>query len=295
MSVTVRIPSSFRLSAIDKFVREIVLPNGQPASDHILLDFKFLNFIDGSGYTVLSNTIGWLIDNDIKVSFTNHQNTLNVAIRYLDDCGFFRRYLGENLSTASGIRTSTLPCTLVEHARSFSWIESSLTPWMCYQLEVSPGAIASVKTCVKELFNNINDHSARHTGYVHAQYYPNLRNLRITVSDFGVGVPTTIRGKFGQMSDPEAIRMAAEEGVTAQSQPNNMGAGLNFLIDCVTSNGGSVLIHSLTGSLSCTMEKGRQIRRPSQGRGSYPGTLVDITIDTRLFQGDDDYRGEVEW
>jgi hypothetical protein len=98
------------------------------------------------------------------------------------------------------------------------------------------------------------------------------------------------------MPDAAAIAHAAKEGVTSQSTPNNMGAGLNYLIDRITADEGSVVIHSLSGTLNCFSERGKQIRRAAGARGRYPGTLVDITIDTRLFTGDeDDYRGDVEW
>jgi anti-sigma regulatory factor (Ser/Thr protein kinase) len=283
------------LNAIDRFTREIVSADGRPRSSEIDLDFGALNFIDGSGYTVLSNTIGWLIDNGVQIGFINFENMESPAISYLDDCGFFRNYIKIPLSRFSSIRSTTLPCVSVLSAQAFSWIEHKLTPWLQYELDASYNSLSSVRTCIKELFNNISDHSRRNTGYVHAQHYPNVRQIRITVSDFGVGIPATIKSRFGEMSDGAALELAAQEGITARSRPNNMGAGLNYLIDTVTNNDGIVLIHSLSGSLRSSLERGKQVRRASVGRGSYPGTLIDIALDTRLFVGDDDDRGTVEW
>lgn len=295
MSTVVTLPRAFRLNAIDRFTQQIVAKTGKPLDTRFIIDLGSLDFIDGSGYTVLSNTLGWLRANRCSVTFKNYTNLQREGIRYLDDCGFFRKYLRGCLDRSSRVRQSTLPCTSVENARAFSWIENSLSPWMSGALGATYGSLSSIRTCVKELFNNISDHSAQNTGFVHAQHYPTYRQIKITVSDFGVGIPATIRGRFGLMTDSEAIKLAAEEGVTSQSRPNNMGAGLNYLIDCITANEGSVLIHSLSGSLYAKSERGRQRRVPSSGRGSYPGTLVDITLDTRLFVGDDDDRGDVEW
>jgi hypothetical protein len=295
MTTIVTLPQVFRANAIDRFTRQAVRSDGRPTDDRFVFDFQKLDFIDGSGYTVLSNTLGWLQYHNAELRLRNFDDMNKEGIRYLDHCGFFRRHLGYALDNASRVRSTTLPCTSIEHARAFSWIEHSLSPWLGYALDASYGSLSSVRTCVKELFNNIADHAAVNTGYVHAQHYPSARQVKITVSDFGVGIPTTIRRRFGAMTDSEAIRYAAEEGVTAQSTPNNMGAGLNYLIDCVTANEGNVLIHSLSGSMNCFVDRRRQHRRPSLGRGSYPGTLVDITLDTRLFVGDEDERGEVEW
>lgn len=167
---------------------------------------------------------------------------------------------------------------------------------MQWNLNATYGELSSLRTCLKELFNNIAAHSSKSTGFVHVQHYPNVRQIKITVSDFGVGIPSTIRRRFGLMTDAAAIAHAALEGVTSQSTPNNMGAGLNYLIDRVTADDGSVVIHSLSGTLACYRDKGKALRRSSAAKGRYPGTLVDITIDTRLFVGDEnDARGDVEW
>jgi anti-sigma regulatory factor (Ser/Thr protein kinase) len=296
MTLTVMLPMTFKLDAIDKFSKDVVAPDGNPRDSVYLFDFARLNFIDGSGYTVLSNTLAWLQSHKVVCRFTNYANLTRLAIVYLDDCGFFRQHLGGVLRRGSSLRETTLPCTHVENARAFSWIEHQFSPWAASILGVTYGNLSSLRSCLKEVFNNIGDHSSKNTGFVHAQHYPTVRHLKITVSDFGVGIPNTIRRSFGDMSDAAAIAHAAKEGVTSQSRPNNMGAGLNYLIDRVTDDDGSVLIHSLSGNLACYTDRNRQIRKPSVGRGTYPGTLVDITLDTRLFVGDDDDdRGEVEW
>ncbi len=225
MTTRIVLPRVFRLDAIDRFAQQIVGADGLPADTVYELDFAQLDFIDGSGYTVLSNTIEWLKYHWVRVAFFNLINLNRNGIRYLDACGFFRRYINRQLIPGSQSTETTLPCAPVEFARAFSWIEHVLSPWLGKALEASYASLSSVRTCVKELFNNIADHAAVSTGFVHAQHYPNKRQLKITVSDFGVGIPATIRGRFGEMSDAEAIRLAAREGVTAQSRPNNMAQG----------------------------------------------------------------------
>lgn len=99
------------------------------------------------------------------------------------------------------------------------------------------------------------------------------------------------------MNDGEAIIHATKEGVTAKSQPNNMGAGLSYLVDTVLGNRGIVRFHSLSGNLTCeTDNRGKRRLRTRNGCGHYPGTLIELELDTRLFVGDeDDDRVDFEW
>lgn len=296
MATRIVLPVTFTLSAIRPFTRGIVGSVGSPCDTKFTFDFSRLNFIDGSGYTVLSNTLEWLDSKGVALAFANIDNLTRPAMQYLDDCGFFQTYIGYPLRPDAAIRATTLPCTAVEHAHAHGWLEYQFSQWMCATLDVNHGALSSVRTCVKELFHNINDHSTRDTGFVHVQHYPNNREIKITVSDFGTGIPSNIRSKFGPMRDGAAILLASKEGVTSQSTPNNMGAGLNYLIDVVTGNDGRVSLHSFSGTLNCFRGKDGSVERRSfDGNATYPGTLVDITLDTRMFVGDDDERVEVEW
>lgn len=297
MITSVFLPSNFKIEAIDRFTREVVSADGTPQSLDFSFDFSRLNFIDGSGYTVLSNTLEWLLSQGAHVSIKGFdKNTQRPAISYLDDCGFFRSYLKSPLDKNASRRPTTLPCSSVQDNVAFSWIEHKISPWLSNVLFTSHASLGSLRTCVKEVFHNISDHSTLNTGFVHVQHYPNIRNLKITVSDFGLGIPSTIRQHFGEMDDGAAILLASKEGVTAKSRPNNMGAGLNYLIDTIVGNRGSVLIHSLSGSLYCARGKGDlPFRKASLGRGVYPGTLIDITLDARLFVGDEEDRMDIEW
>lgn len=261
-----------------------------------IFDFAEVSFIDGTGYTVLSNTLQWLISHGTEITFRNWDNANKPAIAYLDDCGFFLEYVEIPIRQNRQCRSTTIPCTPIKHANAHGWLERKLSPWIGHVLGVSHGQLASVRTCVKEIFNNIDDHSTQDTGFVHLQHYPNIHSVKITVSDFGTGIPNTIRAQFGDMTDREAILHASKEGITAKSRPNNMGAGLAYLIDTVTANQGTVAIHSLSGILNCFRDKdGMAARKAATGNGMYPGTLIDINLDTRLFVGDEEERVDLEW
>lgn len=295
MSVTVVLPRAFRLHALGPFTSEIIGAHGLPKSDEIIFDFERLDFIDGTGYTVLSNTISWLISNGVACKFKNFKNANSNAMSYLDDCGFFRAYIGYSLSWNSKVRTSTIPCISVSHAGAHGWINSSLSPFLCKAFRVNYFQLSNVRTCVKEIFNNIQDRSLENTGFVHVQHYPGVHKVNITISDFGQGIPATIKRQFGDMDDGCAIERATEEGVTSKSTPRNQGIGLAYLLDVMCKNQGTTIIQSSNGSYRCDCDRGRSLIKKNYNKGFYPGTLIDLQFDTRLFSLDEDEVGTVEW
>lgn len=293
---TVVLPIQFKITAVNKFTSQLLDQNANPTEESFTFDFEKLNFIDGSGYTVLSNAIGYLLHRGIRISFRNFKQTQRPAIQYLDDCGFFRQHLNYPLRREAQIRNTTIPCQSISHDRGFDWIENKLGPWLSYALDKPQSELASVRTCVKEVWNNVADHSTMATGFVHSQHYPNAHQLRITLSDFGLGIPETIKAVYGEMPDQNAIALATRNGVTARSKANNMGVGLSYLVDTVLAKRGKVRLHSRNGNVTfyCDM-RGNKVDEKRGDRGVYPGTLVEIELDTRLFIGDDDERGDFEW
>lgn len=90
---------------------------------------------------------------------------------------------------------------------------------------------------------------------------------------------------------------ATEEGFTTKSTPRNMGVGLDFLIATVTGNKGNVGIYSGRGVLysyrsdfTGNIEKNASVRN-----AAYPGTLVDLTLKTDCFVGDDTEEEDMKW
>ncbi|HZF94611.1 MAG TPA: ATP-binding protein [Allosphingosinicella sp.] len=292
----VLLPASFTETALYSFVASVVSTGGTPVADAFEFDFGRLWWIDGTGLTVFCNVLEWLRARNAAVRFVNYgQDT--PALSYLDDSGFFQEYIGKPLRPNAKVRRSTLPFKPILPTESFSWLEHVATPWLASVLHVDQRALTSIKTSAKEIFNNISDHSGETIGFVHIQHHPMKREVHLTISDFGRGIPATIRSTFGPKSDADALRMAVEDGITARSRPNNRGAGLRILLDYVCDNKGSVVIHSLTARLRARAAVGTapaiDVRT---GAGTYPGTLVNIILPTTDFVGDPVEEAEAfEW
>jgi hypothetical protein len=246
----VNLPSIFNYQSMYGFTGAVVGPDGYPRDDAFNFNFQNLSWIDGSGLTVFCNTLEWLHSHGVKMTFSGHDLAKN-AIVYLDDCQFFARYLGAKLRPQAKARTTTLPFVQVAHADTFGWLEFTFTPWMSRVLQTNPASLGSVRACIKEVFLNISDHSSQSSGFVHVQHYPRANEVKVTLSDFGKGIPANIRTKCPDIDDGAAILRATQPGFTTKSTPRNMGVGLDFLIESVTGNKGSVAIYSFRGSLLC--------------------------------------------
>lgn len=296
MSATVYLPSRFTFASLPSFTSQIVGTDGHPKADQFTFDFSSLNFIDGSGMTVISNTMEWLDYRKVKMFFSGHKRPHVDCISYLDDCGFFHRHLGESVRPHARVRSTTLPFTKVAHADAHNWLEASFTPFMCNALGVQSGALASIRSCVGEIFNNIQDHSTLNIGFAHVQRYPNMKRVVVTISDFGRGIPNSMRQRHPGLTDTEAVLRATEEGITSQTTPRNRGLGLDLLIRRVTGNSGYVTIYSFNGAISCSSDDyGNIVKTPIMGNGAYPGTLVEISLRTDCFVGDDFEEEDMQW
>lgn len=198
------LPRKFDYGTMYHFIAPIVRTDGYPSDAHFIFDFKDLAFIEGAGLTVFCNTLAWLQSHGVKTHFTNVAPANN-AVSYLDDCGFFDRFQGQKLRAHAKPRVSTLPSLMVAYADSHGWLEYSFTPWLANVLGVEAAALGSVRSCIKEIFNNILDHSTRNSGFVHVQHYPRGKIVQIAISDFGRGIPATVRNKITNLDDGAAI------------------------------------------------------------------------------------------
>jgi anti-anti-sigma regulatory factor len=293
--ITVDLPQTFNLKSTHKFVGRVIDTIGLPRATEIVFDFSQLRFIDGSGLTVFCNTLEWLFNRDVKCSF-RHFNLNNEAVRYLDDCGFFKKYIGNKLGKYSTVRSSTLPALEIASADTYGWLEGKAAPWIAHKLGTIPEKLQTVKVCMKEIFNNISEHSDEDTGFVHIQHYPAADKLSITISDFGKGIPAVIRTKYPYVNDTRAILLATTDGVTTKIGGGYCGHGLDELVQyTVIRNRGLVSIYSGKGGVICSPRAQRALKTPWLGTGRFPGTLVDITfrINETLF--DEDEEADLEW
>jgi anti-sigma regulatory factor (Ser/Thr protein kinase) len=293
------LPSNFTRHTMYDLLNSVIDFELNPKDHTITFDFSNLNFIEPSGITILSNLFEWLVRRGVDTNVLCPERIVggkNDPLQYLDDSRFFERYIGQTITDNPEIRPTTIPLKLVTYENSYQWLERDFTFWLSQQLGINPKSLVNIRMCIGEIFNNINDHAQENTGCIFAQHYPRSKEIKIAISDFGVGIPNNIRRLNPSLQDHHAIEKATEEGFTSKTSPRNLGAGLHTLIEnVVNDNGGAVHIHSNYGILSCTKGYTEIQKTPILKNGFYPGTFIEVVLKTDAIQNIEDYEEEFEW
>jgi signal transduction histidine kinase len=130
---------------------------------------------------------------------------------------------------------------------------------------------------VWEIYENAFEHSESQVGvFSCGQYYPQMRQLKLTAVDFGVGIPTKVRAflKNATMRAEDTMRWAFQPGTTTTSGTFVRGMGLDFLKQFVRLNRGQLEVFSTDGYAVIGSTHESYITR----RSSFAGTLVNISL-----------------
>lgn len=270
--VKVKIPRQFKTKTMFQLINDVL--KHRPNNMHIEFDFTELKFIYPTGLTILSNLIEFLQLLECKVTF-RITKPFSTGIEYLDDANFFKYYLGKNICENTNIRVGTTPLERIDSENCFSWLELFFRPWIINQSELTSPEISHIMIAMQEIFSNIRHHSTINTACIVSQYFPKQRSIILSISDFGIGIPSNIRKIKPKINDDEALILASIDGFTTKSHPGNGGAGLANIIKGITSYGqGEVRIYSCAGKLTCK----NGIVCGEMSPGFYPGTLFEIKI-----------------
>jgi len=260
----------------------------------LVFDFSQLSFIQPAGITFLSNLVHWLAASGCQVLFAGLDRGTE-ALRYLDDSLFFEQHLGRKLHPFSCPRDTTRPLQKIVQAESHAWLRMNLMPWLAARLNVSDASLRQFQVSVSEIFNNIENHTRYDIGSIFVQHFPRQDRVNISVSDFGHGIPESVR-KVINLPDAEAIIKATEEGFTTKSIPQNAGIGLDYLLKSVVlANGGTVTIYSLRGIVRFMSDGTRVIPYAFPHTGYCPGTTIDINLRTDTIEVLEDESEDLQW
>lgn len=114
------------------------------------------------------------------------------------------------------------------------------------RMSLSQGVKDSLYMSMQEILTNVFDHSKSDNGcFVCAQYYPAKRIIRFCITDFGVGILSNLKEKYGVTTAIDAIQLSVKEGVT--SRPQSAGFGLSHIRNFLKVNEGTLTIISGKG------------------------------------------------
>ncbi|MFH1097455.1 MAG: ATP-binding protein [Candidatus Desantisbacteria bacterium] len=132
---------------------------------------------------------------------------------------------------------------------------------------------------VWEIYANAFEHRESPVGiFSCGQYYPRRHELKLTVVDFGVGIPSNVRLFFKpdpraqSLSAASCLKWAFQRGMT--TKPDSRGMGLDLLKEFVKLNKGKLEVFSHEGYAIIDSEQEQFVNRTT----FFEGTLVNITF-----------------
>lgn len=137
--------------------------------------------------------------------------------------------------------------------------------------------LAAIEWSLNEITDNVINHSESSTGgYVQLSTIKSRRIVELVVSDAGIGIPTSLRKSFPELtSDNDALDRAIKEGVTRDKRVGQ-GNGLFGSYEICWASEGYFELDSGYGRLNLSQQRRMRTR---QDHILYKGTLVVAGID----------------
>jgi len=240
----------------------------------VIFDFTGCGFLRQNAVVVLGALIRLLQQNGNTVAFRLDTIVDRVRVN-LEQNGFLHR-LGLGGSPWNG---NSIPYREDTHVDENDYADHLSEKWLGKGwINVSENLRDHIVSRVIEAYINVFDHAKSPIGVITCgQYYPSMRELRITMVDMGVGIPRTVREYLKQpiMTPEAALRWAFEPMMTTKDQ-NNFARdnGLKLLKSFMQDNHGKLEIYSETG-YACIDDRGNHFENRQQG---FQGTIVQITL-----------------
>jgi len=294
-AVEVKIPERLRGESMSIVVSGAVGKLADRIPGEVVFDFRDLVFVEPSGIVFLSNFIHWLQQKQCAVRFAGTEQETE-ALRFLDDSLFFEQHWGKKLRSSSKPRSTTRPLIKIAQPESHAWLQFNLLPWLSREIGIPVPSFSDLKTALSELFNNIQDHTEHDIGSIFAQHFPNRKEILIALSDYGRGIPASVRTRLPNLSDSEAIIQAVQDGFTIKSEKRNKGVGLHFLLDQITIKlRGHVAIYSHGAMVLFKGSNSGILSEVSKKVGYSPGTMIDICLKTDAVEAIPEPIEEMQW
>lgn len=139
-----------------------------------------------------------------------------------------------------------------------------------------------IVSTVWEIYANAFEHGKTEIGvFSCGQHYPQLNKLKLTVVDFGIGIPHNVRDFLGKadLAADEALKWAFQPGTTTRRGDVTGGIGLDCLKSFVKQNKGKLEIFSHDGYVTINESEETYTKREI----FFEGTLVNITLQCDQF------------
>lgn len=239
----------------------------------VTFDFSNCDFLRPNAVAFLGGLARLIADRSGRFVFK--WNTLKSAIQTnLAQNGFMAAF-GHNAGPWTG---NSIPYREDRIVNKWEIINYLQNMWLGRDwVHVSKKLRNSIAGTMWEVYTNAFEHSKSPIGIVSCgQHYPYLNELKLTVVDFGLGIPSTVRW-FKKKSDIPAsktLKWAFQPGTTTKPNGISRGAGLDLLKNFIKINNGRLEIFSQDGYALIDEHQETYTDR----RTFFEGTLINITL-----------------
>lgn len=258
-------PKLSTVAYADKIIKNCV--DAQKSNKPLTFNFEKNTWMDPFAITAIAGTIQCCLQ--VKKRDIKYVPPEAIKLRnYLSQIGFNKFF---HINSKDIHRDTSVELTQLT-ALNPLYIEN-LIILIDAKMRLSQGVKDSLKMSIQEILTNVFDHSKSATGcFICAQYYPAKITIRLCITDFGVGILSNLRKKYGISTDIEAIKLSVKEGVT--SRPQSAGFGLTNIRNFIKVNEGTLTIISGKGKVNFYSNK---VESYNMTKG-FEGTIVNLKI-----------------
>ncbi|WP_194976437.1 hypothetical protein [Aquiflexum lacus] len=254
----------------------------------------YLQFLNPSDILMLTEFIIIQLQRVKKVDLTVHNPNVK---KYLEAIGIFE-FCTKNYSGSTEIKEissyTAMPIRRVNQENMNYYIDQTQKYFQRYCHNKDLGVL---NIALSELINNVYDHSKSFVdSLVFSQFYPGSNEIKIAVSDLGLGIPKTVNKYFSekgknQVSQEEGIRWALKINKTTESMPHNAGRGLDTVASFVQANKGSWELLSDQIRMQGNKKENIFTKNPID---YFIGTVIEITIKVTNLE-EQELINEIDW
>lgn len=258
-------PKLSTIAHADKIIKSCV--DAQKSKESLTFDFEKTTWMDPFAITVISGTIQRCLQAK-KRGVTYIPPEDKKLKDYLSQIGFntFFHLNGKDIHKDTSVELAQLTALKPLYIENLIILIDS-------KMRLSQGVKDSLKMSLQEILTNVFDHSKSENGcFVCAQYYPAKKTIRLCITDFGVGILSTLKKKYEVTNDIDAIKLSVKERVT--SRPQSAGFGLTNIRNFLKVNEGTLAIISGKGKVNFYSNK---VESYNISKG-FEGTVVNLKI-----------------
>lgn len=215
------------------------------------LDFQYCGFLRQNAVAFLGGFVKLILQRGGEISLLTR--TMSTALRTNLEQNGFAYAMG---ATTGPWRGNSVPYrqdlttdknSIIDEYLSAEWLGRG---WV----NISANLRYAIVGQMWEIYQNAFEHSITSVGVLSCgQHYPQLSELRLSIADFGIGIPANARSINPTINPSESMRWAFMKGTTSkQNSSVSRGLGLDLLKDFIRINRGSLEVISHNGYAKIT-------------------------------------------